>query len=131
MFDKHQRFDYIHGRDIAGSISDYDRLFKQAYDNLNPGGYFELQNFELNFFSDDESRERAVTAVQWQRIILKTSEKFGKPLAVEGGWKEGMFRAGFRDVVAEVYKVRNLLHSHLSVATMEWISKCTDRKNRR
>lgn len=72
-----------------------------------------------------------MTAVQWQRIVSKTSEKFGKPLAVEGGWKEGMVRAGFRDVVAEVYKVRNLSNSHPSVARWDRISRYTDRKNRR
>lgn len=108
VYDKHQRFDYIHGRDIAGSVGDYDRLFGQAYKNLNPGGYLELQNFELDIFSDDGSKERAVTAVQWQRALAKTSAKFGKPLAVEEGWKDGMVRAGFKDVVAEVFKVSTL-----------------------
>ena len=36
--------------------------------------------------------------------VGETSEKSGKPLIVEGCWKERMVRAGFRDVVAEVYK---------------------------
>lgn len=105
--DKYHRFDYIHGRDIAGCIADYDKLFAQAYKNLNPGGYLELQNFELDFFSvDDGMRERAVTAVQWQKLLTQACRKFGNELPVEAGWKDKMVAAGFRNVVVEEFKVR-------------------------
>ncbi|KAL1955648.1 hypothetical protein VTO42DRAFT_8381 [Malbranchea cinnamomea] len=104
-YDQSRRFDYIHARDIAGSVGDYDKLFERAYQNLNPGGYLELQDFEIDIFSDDESRERAVTAVQWQRILAYSSEKFGKPLMVAKEWKEKMIRAGFTDVVVEIFKI--------------------------
>ncbi|KAI1931097.1 hypothetical protein LOZ66_001838 [Ophidiomyces ophidiicola] len=98
-------FDFIHARNIAGSVSDYDKLFDQAFDHLSRGGYLELQNLEANFFSDDGTDKRAVTATQWQQLLLMGSAKFGKRLDVEDMWKEKMEKAGFVDVVDESFKV--------------------------
>ncbi|KAK2863649.1 hypothetical protein FQN49_004129 [Arthroderma sp. PD_2] len=98
-------FSYIHARNLAGSISDYDRFFIQAYKNLLPGGYLEMQSTEANFFSDDGTRERAVTATLWQKLLVKGYKKFSKPLNVEHTWAEKMRNAGFVDVVEEVAKV--------------------------
>ena len=90
---------------MAGSIHDYDRLFAQAYKNLRPGGYLEMQSFEADFFSDDGTRARAKTAIRWQQLLVTASKNFGKNLKVEDEWKGKMERAGFVDVVEEVYKV--------------------------
>ncbi|KAI1973254.1 hypothetical protein LOZ51_005068 [Ophidiomyces ophidiicola] len=98
-------FDFIHARNIAGSVSDYDKLFDQAFDHLSPGGYLELQSLEANFFSDDGTDKRAVTATQWQQLLLIGSEKFGKRLDVEDGWREKMEKAGFIDVADVSFKV--------------------------
>ncbi|EGD96290.1 hypothetical protein TESG_03743 [Trichophyton tonsurans CBS 112818] len=98
-------FSYIHARNLVGSISDYDKFFAQAYENLLPGGYLEMQSTEANFFSDDGTRERAVTANLWQKLLVKGYRKFGKPLNVEQTWAEKMRAAGFVDVVEEVIKV--------------------------
>ncbi|KAI1922977.1 hypothetical protein LOZ52_001131 [Ophidiomyces ophidiicola] len=98
-------FDFIHARNIAGSVSDYDKLFDQAFDHLSPGGYLELQSLEAKFFSDDGTDKRAVTATQWQQLLLIGSEKFGKRLDVEDGWREKMEKAGFIDVADVSFKV--------------------------
>lgn len=42
----HGKFDYIHIRSMGGSISDWPRLMQQAYDNLQPGGWIEVVDFE-------------------------------------------------------------------------------------
>jgi hypothetical protein len=98
-------FDFIHSRDMAGSIHDYDRLFAQAYKHLRPGAHLEMQSFEADFFSDDETRARAKTAIRWQQLLVAASRKFGRNLKVEDEWAEKMRKAGFVDVVEEVYKV--------------------------
>lgn len=41
------KFDYIHIRSMGGSISDWPRLMRQAYDNLHPGGWIEVVDFEV------------------------------------------------------------------------------------
>ncbi|EER37294.1 TAM domain methyltransferase [Histoplasma capsulatum var. duboisii H88] len=98
-------FDFIHTREITGSVHDYSKLFERAYRHVAPGGYLEMQSMEANFFSDDGTHERAVTAMQWQRLLVEASRRFGKELGVEGGWKEGMEQAGFVDVEEVVFKV--------------------------
>lgn len=73
-----------------------------------------MQSLEANFFSDDGTRERAVTASRWQELLVAASRKFGasdndgtvgKELCTEHTWKEKMTNAGFKEVAEEVYKV--------------------------
>ncbi|PGH13773.1 hypothetical protein AJ79_03472 [Helicocarpus griseus UAMH5409] len=98
-------FDFIRTREIPGAVHDYQKLFTQAYNHLKPGGYLEMQSMEANYFSDDGTHERAVSAVQWRRLLVEASRMVGKELGVEVGWKEAMERAGFRGVKEIVYKV--------------------------
>ncbi|ODH52905.1 hypothetical protein GX48_00772 [Paracoccidioides brasiliensis] len=98
-------YDYIHAREITGSIQDYPKLFAQAYRHLAPGGFLEMQSMQTNFFSDDGTRERAVTAVRWQEMLVEASRRFGKELGVEERWRVGMEEAGFVGVKEMVYKV--------------------------
>lgn len=39
------KFDFIHSRYMSGSISDFPRIFATCYENLNPGGYIEFQDY--------------------------------------------------------------------------------------
>lgn len=98
-------FDFIHAREITGSVHDYSELFAQAYRHLAPGGYLEMQSMEANFFSDDGTHERAVTAMKWQRLLVEASRRFGKELCVEAGWRAGMEEVGFVGVEEVVFKV--------------------------
>ncbi|KAM5433293.1 hypothetical protein McanMca71_004112 [Microsporum canis] len=108
QYNESNLFNYIHARNLAGSISDYDHFFAQAYNSLLPDGYLEMQSTEANFFSDDGTRERAVTANLWQKLLVKGNKEFGKPLDVEHTWAEKMRRAGFVDVVDEVVKASDM-----------------------
>ncbi|KAL9107298.1 MAG: hypothetical protein Q9227_007750 [Pyrenula ochraceoflavens] len=46
-------FDFIHARALVAAIHDWPRLFRQAYTNLAPGGWFESQEFVPICVSDD------------------------------------------------------------------------------
>lgn len=48
-------FDFIHIRTLSGSIGDWPRLLRQSYDNLSPGGWIEMQEFEVRYGCDDDS----------------------------------------------------------------------------
>ncbi|ODH22655.1 hypothetical protein ACO22_05482 [Paracoccidioides brasiliensis] len=98
-------FNYIHSRNMAGSIKDFDNLFAQAFKHLQPGGYLEMQSFEAGFFSDDGTLENAQSALKWKNLLIEASNKFGKPLDVEGTWEKKMSKAGFVDIKNDVYKV--------------------------
>ncbi|RDW81498.1 class I SAM-dependent methyltransferase [Aspergillus mulundensis] len=98
-------FDYIHMRGIEGSVRDFPRLFKQAHDNLSPGGWFEICDFTVGIFSDDDSAEKATNLQQWRDLLVEASQKFGKEFSVAQNYQQWMIDAGFDDVREEIYKV--------------------------
>ncbi|KAK2786835.1 hypothetical protein FQN51_003480 [Onygenales sp. PD_10] len=98
-------FDFIHAREMAGSISDFDKMFRQAYDHLVPGGYFEIQSIEPFFYSDDDTLSQAKQMVEWQELEFEASEKFGKPLGVVPTFHDKLKKTGFEDVQTRVVKL--------------------------
>ncbi|KAL2822794.1 S-adenosyl-L-methionine-dependent methyltransferase [Aspergillus cavernicola] len=100
-----QSFDYIHMRAIEGSVKDFNRLFKQAHDNLTPGGWFEICDFPVGVFSDDDTAEKATNMQQWRELLVEASGKFGKQFSVANNYKQWMTDAGFKNVQEEIYKV--------------------------
>jgi len=99
------KFDYIHGRELIGCIGDEDRLFRQAFEHLKPGGYFELQSVESYFGSDDGTHEKAEFCQMWLHNLREAGDKFGKSFRNVPRWKEMMEKAGFVDVQDVVFKV--------------------------
>ncbi|KAI8251695.1 putative methyltransferase tdiE [Colletotrichum sp. SAR 10_77] len=50
-----QPFDYIHSRFMTSSISNWEKYIKNSFDNLTPGGYFELLEVGGQLQSDDNT----------------------------------------------------------------------------
>ncbi|RAO64542.1 uncharacterized protein BHQ10_000554 [Talaromyces amestolkiae] len=98
-------FDYIHGRELAGSVKDFDRLFTQAYANLKSGGFLEMQSFRIEIFADDDSLDKAVYTKQWVEFLQDAAIKHGKPMANMDEWPDKMKKAGFEDVTMHIVKV--------------------------
>ncbi|KAE8354307.1 S-adenosyl-L-methionine-dependent methyltransferase [Aspergillus coremiiformis] len=99
-------FDYIYGRELAGSrfIRDFPRLCKQAFSHLRPGGYFEVQSFTTDIFSDEGSTEKAPYTKQVVALLQGASVKFGKPMRDLDKWPTTMRDAGFTGVVCKIVK---------------------------
>lgn len=98
-------FDYVHGREMEGSIRDHDRLFKQVFENLNPNGWFEMASMEVNTYSDDGTHLSATNLLDSVKHMHLSSKLFGKDMSSVSGWKERMEKAGFVNVREEVFKV--------------------------
>ncbi|OJD22276.1 hypothetical protein ACJ73_06377 [Blastomyces percursus] len=98
-------FDFIHARELAGSIGDFDKLFEQAYKNLVPGGYFEIQSIEPCFLSDDGTLDKAKHALEWMHLEYDASAKFGKPLEIVQTFPEKLKKSGFVDVKSTLKKL--------------------------
>lgn len=99
-------FDFIHGRELEGCISDEDALFRRAFKHLKPGGHIELQAAYPHCLSDDSTAEKAENTQSWLKSLLEGSAKFGKSLEGVIGWKEKLVKVGFVDVKQEILKVR-------------------------
>lgn len=98
-------FDYIHGRELAGAIHDFSRLARQAFSHLRPGGFFEVQSFLVDIFSDDRSLDKAPYTKQGYALVQEASAKFGKPMNDLDKWPTIMREAGFIEVVCKIVKV--------------------------
>ncbi|KAJ4176425.1 hypothetical protein NW759_017535 [Fusarium solani] len=98
-------FDFVHGRELEGCLSDDKKLFQQAFKHLSPGGYIELQAAYPPLKSDDNTGDKATDFHKWVNTICDASAKFGKPLTCAPGWRAKLEEVGFVDVQQEIRKV--------------------------
>ncbi|KAJ4188377.1 hypothetical protein NW755_006535 [Fusarium falciforme] len=98
-------FDFIHGRELEGCLSNDRKLFQQAFKHLSPGGYIELQAAYPPLKSDDDTGDKATDFHKWVNTICDASAKFGKPLTCAPEWKAKLEEVGFVDVHQEIRKV--------------------------
>jgi hypothetical protein len=91
---------------MAGSISDWDLLYKRIKSNLRPGGWVETQEFEVEIFSqNDPAMSKSPNIAKWIGILVEASKKFQKRLDIAKEQKQKMIQAGFINVQEEVYQV--------------------------
>ncbi|PYH88148.1 methyltransferase [Aspergillus ellipticus CBS 707.79] len=98
-------FDYIHGRELEGSIRDVDHLFSQAFSNLKPNGWFEMASMEVNTYSDDDTHLKARNLLEGIVYMHDCSLENGKNMASVLSWKETMHKAGFVNVHEDIFKL--------------------------
>ena len=91
---------------MCGSIADWTRLYQQAMQHLQPGGWLEIQEFEVWFSSQKPGGLPDDSAiVQWQGLIDEGSTKFGRRLSYAGSFHKHLEEAGFEDIQARRFKV--------------------------
>ncbi|KAK3998047.1 methyltransferase domain-containing protein [Cladorrhinum sp. PSN332] len=96
-------FDYIHSRMNNSSVVDWKRYVKQAYDNLVPGGYLELQEFTLSL--SDDNTLTPDTALYKAMDLLGQAAKIANHAFVDlNELKNILTEVGFEDVVEVKYK---------------------------
>ncbi|KAL5049334.1 hypothetical protein BDW71DRAFT_204599 [Aspergillus fruticulosus] len=98
-----QQFDFIHGRMLSGSIANEQKLFRQAYEFLAPGGWFELMDFSFPVRSDDGTM--AGTAFETlNNKMMEGLRKLGRDGALPDQYKRLMIETGFKNVRDVKYK---------------------------
>lgn len=106
VFRESEHFDFVHGRALSGSINDWARLYGQVFNNLKPGGWIEMQEYEGVVASDDDPElKNAPYLDRWQTLVDEATTKIGKKLDVAGVHKQLLIDAGFVDVRDDIYKV--------------------------
>ncbi|KUL90556.1 hypothetical protein ZTR_00397 [Talaromyces verruculosus] len=99
-----QKFDYIHIRSMAGSIADWPRLLSRAYNNLAPGGWIELTEFETWASTDDDSLPLNSAYHEYQVRLCEAAASFGKEMNIAPHIYNLVRNAGFANVREEVQK---------------------------
>ena len=83
---------------MTGSIGDFPRFFKQAYDNLIPGGIIELHDCIYPVSCDDGTLPEDSALAQWSHLINEgfRGNKSGFDTALH--YEEQLADAGFVDI---------------------------------
>ncbi|KXH40812.1 hypothetical protein CSIM01_08540 [Colletotrichum simmondsii] len=91
-------FDYIHTRMMTSSISDWRRLIQNAFDNLTPGGYLELQEMDLMPQSDDGGLKTDAAIVRCFALLGKAATVLNRSFQDISDLVNVMKEIGFVDV---------------------------------
>jgi hypothetical protein len=95
------QFDYIHGRFLVSCFKDAASVFKNAFDALNPGGYFEMQD-SLTLTCVDSSGE-GTQLMRWVSLMLEAASKLGRDWDKVRKYKGWMEAVGFVDVTETTF----------------------------
>ncbi|KAI8710909.1 hypothetical protein NCS52_01519600 [Fusarium sp. LHS14.1] len=100
-------FDFIHMRNLVGSIKDWPHLFQEAFRCTSPGGFTESHEHSFIFQSDNGSIEPKSALERMGDVFKEAGVKSGYSFAVvdESIQRKGMEEAGFIDVKEEVKKM--------------------------
>ncbi|KAL8992238.1 MAG: hypothetical protein Q9169_007254 [Polycauliona sp. 2 TL-2023] len=94
-----ESFDFIHSREMFGSIADWDEHFRQCYLHLKPGGCVEALERGVKPVSDDGTVGPDHFWTTWGNTVLSVGETWGKGFNAWEVLKDRMEAAGFVDVV--------------------------------
>ncbi|PGH26468.1 hypothetical protein AJ80_01781 [Polytolypa hystricis UAMH7299] len=99
-------FDYIHVRDMYGSIPDWEKFLRQCYTSLKPGGYLEVHNTAVWFECDDDTLPADADHAlrRWGPIFRAAGDKLGKSTTISETQSSVMSGAGFVDVTERKFK---------------------------
>ena len=92
-------------RAMGGSIANWPALLRQAYENLCPGGWIELSDFDAWASTDDDSLPATSSYHEFQVRLDEAAKKFGRVMNVGPLHKQNLIEAGFVDVVDDRRKV--------------------------
>ncbi|KAB8068095.1 putative TAM domain methyltransferase [Aspergillus leporis] len=98
-------FDFIHARDLQGSVSDYDQLLQQAFRSLTPGGWFEFSDADIIICGDDDTLQDASNLLEANRLVLEASAQLGKVMGTARQHRRRLLDAGFTNIREETYKI--------------------------
>lgn len=99
-------FDLIHMRIMIGSFDpgEWDRVYKQCYDKLRPGGWIEQLEAHPGVECDDGSLPEDNILRGWGPTILGCGERAGRDCDTIDTMPETIRKAGFVDVHEKSYK---------------------------
>jgi len=100
----HSKFDFVYMRMLLGAIKDWPKLFRQTYDNLNPGGWVELMESVQPITCDDGTLQEDSAVLKWSHLILEATRKLGAPMDSAMYHKQRLIDAGFVNVVQRDFK---------------------------
>jgi SAM-dependent methyltransferase len=98
-------FDFIHAREFLLAIRDWEKLIRQSYQHLKPGGYLELSCSVPEPGSDDNTVPENSAWVQFTEVFFEIGETIGASGRAPKYWKKQFESQGFEDVNEYIFKI--------------------------
>lgn len=89
---------------MTGAFRDWPAFYAQAFDNLTPGGYCEIQDIDFPVRCDDSTLPPNSALARWSATLQGAAQSLGFPLDTCGQAKRMMEEVGFVDVVQIPFK---------------------------
>ncbi|KAH7303361.1 S-adenosyl-L-methionine-dependent methyltransferase [Stachybotrys elegans] len=91
-----RKFDFVFGRDLMGSIRDWAALLRSIFNNLNPGGWVEIQDYG---YPHPEGTEPPPTKLlEWRQEMVRASKALGKRIDMIEELEDLMMKEGFAEI---------------------------------
>ena len=99
-------FDYVHIRDLYGSIDDWSALYQKAFHHLKPGGWFEDLELDIRAHSDVVTDANHIFH-RWNDVFQEAGEKMGKTFKIGIGsrMRDLMDETGFVRVTERKFRL--------------------------
>lgn len=94
----HEPFSFIHGRALMSCFDDPSRVVRQAYENLEPGGFIEFQDalFPM-YWVGEPPRESAL--YRWNELLMEGLRRIGRSWSNVVNYPTYFREAGFENIV--------------------------------
>ncbi|KAG7101953.1 methyltransferase tdiE like protein [Verticillium longisporum] len=99
-----RNFDYIHSMMMTGAFRDWPNFYRQAFENLNSGGWVECQDINFPMKCDDDTIPPQSDLGRWNELMMEAGTLSGFRLDLCDRAAEMMSAAGFVDIVRIPYK---------------------------
>ncbi|KAF2674599.1 S-adenosyl-L-methionine-dependent methyltransferase [Microthyrium microscopicum] len=91
-------FEFIHVREMFGSIPDWDEFFDQCFRCTKSGGWIEVVEHAVTPISRDGTQAEDHFYHEWGRTVVEMGQKNGKSFTIWEEAKERLEKAGYVDV---------------------------------
>lgn len=101
------KFDLVHLRIMVAAFTpeDWKRVYKNAYDNLVPGGWVEHQEIDINLYCDDGTMPEDSPLQRWGPDLAAACAKSGRRGDTTDTMRADIEEAGFINVHEKKVKV--------------------------
>jgi SAM-dependent methyltransferase len=94
-----KKFDFIHSRMLLMGIHDWPRYFRQAWDNLKPGGWIEVQEVQFPIgYADDGRVTKDSPLLVWSKHVQEAAGKDGIDTMCTEKFREHLEKQGFINI---------------------------------
>ncbi|KAF7555275.1 hypothetical protein G7Z17_g2287 [Cylindrodendrum hubeiense] len=97
-------FNYIHCRMMTSSLASWPNFLRDAFNNLAPGGYTELQEIDLFAKSDDDTLKDGSALAKCTKLLNDACNILGRPFQDNSKLKDIMAKIGYVDIVVTTFK---------------------------